>query len=219
MSLFPRYANLPFAIDQNLVAAFSGWIKRWPRLADIYGAYGRNPDLRAVVTERIIRVSGANRSLDEISLPNLLVTCRREDDRLVVIDGAGQPLEPVFFGVSAASSLPAVVQFLLHLSGHRPSLIELLQRAINQIIVEAIRSGELRRFPAVYLGDHVLLSPSVLVVPRRALPHHHGAGASGDAFFGFHDWLDAQELPTLVQVRTGSRDPMWVDFRHPAGIG
>jgi hypothetical protein len=218
MSLLPRYARLPFP-GVDLTQAVRAWMTQWPNLADIYGALGRNVNLRPRVTGRIIESPCARPDLDAIRLRELIVRLDEESGRLILVDGRGWQVSPIFLGVSSLNTLPAIHQLLVHLCGRRASFFELALRAVGQLVSERVHLApqELIRLPQVLLGTRIVLSGVSFVVPGRALPSLSRRFDRED-FFRFHDWLAANGLPRLAQVWVPGRPPMWVDFGHPIGV-
>ena len=71
--------------------------------------------------------------------------------------------------------------------------------------------GDPESLPSVFLGDRILLSPRLSIVPSLALPPG-GGPMDRDRFFAFHDWLERHRLPSrMAQVWNfaSGRDPLW----------
>lgn len=219
MSLFPRYAGLPCPTEGAVEEAFRAWMARWPSVADVHSSLGRNVDLRSVLTRRVLDAPDARPRPGGTPLRDLAVTAETPSGRLALVDRDGEVVSALFLGVSAPQHLPAIVRFLAHLSGHRTSLLELVTRALNQILLSRLDTAprEPIRLPAIYLGDHILLSAPVFLLGAACLPRV-GVTVDRAGFFAFHDWLAEHGLPRLAQVRIDQRDPLWVDLAHPEGV-
>jgi hypothetical protein len=221
MSLLPRYATLPFA-DGDATPDVRAWMRGWPSAADIVTAPSGNPDLRPRVTRRCIAGPSSRVEEGDIPLGGLWLAKDRETGGVELRAGAeGERLDPVFLGVSAAHRLAPIVQLLLQMGQGRPSYLDLVYRVLHGVIVErATGSTSPASLPELRLGDHILVSPRLAIVPREAWPKVPDPYAPGQ-FFQFHDWLSAHEIPAgVVQARglTATRDAQWLDLRHPDGV-
>ncbi|MCL4544509.1 MAG: lantibiotic dehydratase [Chloroflexi bacterium] len=223
MSLFPRYARLRFPGEVDITDGFRRWMARWPAVTDMEGSWGGDVDVRPVTTRRTLAMPGAAPNPDSIALQDLLVAPESPGGRLVLTENeTGCVVTPVFLGVSATVNLPPIARFLLHLSGRRTSALELIYRAVNQIVLQALAEpGEQPCvLPDLYLGDHILLSPRTVVLSSATLPSI-SPPVDAEQFFRFQDWLTSLNLPAgLAQVRRAmeQREPLWVDFGHPVGV-
>jgi hypothetical protein len=218
MSLFPRYARLPGAGAQRLRAAFAEWMARWPLVADMYSSFGRSVDVRPVLTQRIIEAPDTAFRSGAIRLSDLTVARASVGRRLLLLDRDGQQVKPIFLGVSSPARLPGIVRLLTFLAGRRGSVLEMVAEAISRIIwaamARSIRSP--RRLPAIYLGDHVLLSPAALVFdPGSLLPRCDGL--ERETFFAIHDWLADHDLPPVARIQS-AQGSLGVDLRNPLGV-
>ena len=217
MSLFPRYARLPFP-GADLTEALETWFARWPTIADIHGALGRNVDIRPCVTRQTVEAPVTRAAPEALRLRDLDVCVDDARHRLMLVDRSGRPVAPRFLGVSSGRLTP-IHQFLFHVSGRRTSFFECAIRSVGQLSVDRLREPPpgIVRLPLVSLGDHIVLSGPAFIVPGAALPPI-GPVVDRAAFFRFHDWLGGNGLPPLAQVWAYGRAPVWVDLGHPLGV-
>jgi hypothetical protein len=218
MSLFPRYSQFPGSRAERLQATFAEWMTRWPEVVDIYSSFGRNVDLRPVLTKRIVETPGTALQSNTIRLRDLVVSRDEPGQRLILLDGDGQGIRPVFFGVSSPVRLPEIIRLLMFLSGRQASALEMTAKAVGRIVAATIAKRPARplRLPAIYLGDHILLSPAAMVFDPKTLPCRADK-CRRNTFFDVHDWLADHGIPPVGRVQN-AHGSLWVDLQHPLGV-
>jgi hypothetical protein len=221
MSLFPRYCDLPFAHGENVEQRFCHWMGQWPDVADAWGTLGLEVNRRAATTRRTIGLPGERKRADGVAPRELTVAYDQDEERLVLrVGDTGERVRPVFFGLIHPRHMPPLVTFLSQLAGFRRSFLEVVTHAVNAVLVERAMGRRTSRLPEIQLGDSILISPETFVVPAAELsaqrPPLDRAG-----FLRTHDRLESLGIPRgLVQVRSDleTREPVWLDLEHPAGI-
>jgi hypothetical protein len=220
MSLLPRYERLPFDDRGPFQREVREWMGRWPEVWELYGGTVHDADAHDPLTPRVIHFPGTPPPPGSVALAALMVAARPEDGAPILTAADGVRIRPAFFGVTAEHALPAILRFTLSVGNPEMTVLEGVCRALRNALAEIFRNlqGRLVELPEVTLGETIVLSPRLWIVPAQSLPEI-AAPVNAAAFVAFHDWLARMGMPSrLVQAARPGKEAQWLDLGNPEGV-
>jgi len=220
MSLLPRYKNLSFDDRNHYRHELKKWMNRWPQVHQLYGGTVHDADSHRPPEGPMIHFPGASPPPGSSPLGSIMISLRPEDDVPVLTDSTGSPIQPAFFGVSAERLLPPILRLTLSVRNSGMTVLEGVYYALRAEFADAFDhlADMPIELPAVTLGQTILLSPRLWLIPCSILPHIH-TPIDAEGFLHFQDWLSRWRLPSgIVQVAQPGQEAQWVDLRNPEGV-
>jgi hypothetical protein len=148
------------------------------------------------------------------------VAPRSADGVPILTDPQGERIRPSFFGVTAEPTLPPFVQFALSIGNPEITVLEAIYRAVGLAVADRLATlvESVVTLPEITLGETVVLSPKMWLVPARSVPAI-STPVNASEFSSFHCWLAESCMPSrLAQAARPGEEPQWVDFGNPEGV-